>query len=244
MICPKNSKHQSTDSEYCSVCGAKLRHFADLGNQDASNPASALAHAPLPGGTQVCPDCGIERTNLQVSHCEVCQYTFEPTAHRTQTSTFPGTPRDDAPFDNDRGESRGRQPLGTVSSTINAPNSQKWEVLVTVDPSLYLESDPKVPCPVDTPESLFPLDLAETLIGRRSESKQIFPDVPVSDPGISHRHCKLLKEDDYVFLLDMGSKNGTYLNAARAHPGVKTLLKDGDQITLGCWTRITVRYAR
>ena len=97
-------------------------------------------------------------------------------------------------------------------------------------------------CPVNEPERLFHLDLEENLIGRRSDSKKIYPTIPIEDPGISHRHCKLLIEaDGSVYILDLGSTNGTGLNGVELPAGVKKDLKNGDQITLGCWTQITVR---
>ena len=42
-------------------------------------------------------------------------------------------------------------------------------------------------------------------------------------------------------LLDVGSTNGTRLNGVDVLPGVRTPLRDGDEITVGCWTRITIR---
>jgi pSer/pThr/pTyr-binding forkhead associated (FHA) protein len=111
-----------------------------------------------------------------------------------------------------------------------------------VDPSLYVEPDPDMPCPVGEPERVFPLDFAENLIGRRSDRKDIHPEIPLMDPCISHRHAKLLRQADGGFvLLDLGSSNGTYLNGNFVSPGVRTPVKAGDQITLGCWTRMTLR---
>jgi pSer/pThr/pTyr-binding forkhead associated (FHA) protein len=115
-------------------------------------------------------------------------------------------------------------------------------VVACVDPSLYADPDPQVPCPTGEPERTFPLDFAENLIGRRSDRRDIHPEIPLSDPGVSHRHAKLLRQADGSFvLLDVGSTNGTQLNGVDVREGVRTPLQDGDQITLGCWTRLTIR---
>lgn len=118
----------------------------------------------------------------------------------------------------------------------------RWEVVVNVDPSLDTDPDPATPCPTEEPERVFPLDFAENLIGRRSDRKDIHPEIPVNDPGVSHRHAKLLRQPDGSFLLlDVGSTNGTQLNGVDVLPGVRTPLTEGDQIVVGCWTRILLR---
>lgn len=121
----------------------------------------------------------------------------------------------------------------------------RWEARLTIDPSLNVDPDPALPCPIGEPERVFPLDFPDNLIGRRSEKRAIFPEISVNDPCSSHRHAKIQRLADGSFaLLDVGSTNGTQLNGAEVQPNVLTPLKDGDQITLGCWTRITIRGLR
>ena len=121
----------------------------------------------------------------------------------------------------------------------------RWEAVTVVDPSLNVDPDPNLPCPVGEPERVFPLDFAENLIGRRSDKRDIHPEITVNDPCASHRHAKLQRQPDGSFtLLDVGSTNGTQLNGVDVQPGVRTPLRDGDQVTLGCWTRITIRGLR
>lgn len=57
------------------------------------------------------------------------------------------------------------------------PVPQHWDVIITVDPSLYRNPDPAQPCPVQAPERTFPLDMDENLVGRRSEKKDIHPEI-------------------------------------------------------------------
>ncbi len=121
----------------------------------------------------------------------------------------------------------------------------RWEAVVSVDPSLYTDPDPQIPCPIGEPERVYALDFADNLIGRRSEKRDIHPEINLNDACVSHRHAKIQRQPDGTFaLLDVGSTNGTRLNGIEIHPAVRTPLHDGDQITLGCWTRILVRGLR
>jgi pSer/pThr/pTyr-binding forkhead associated (FHA) protein len=81
------------------------------------------------------------------------------------------------------------------------------------------------------------------LIGRKSEKRGILPEIPLDvDDAVSHRHALLSCGDDgSLTLRDIGSSNGTRLNAVDVKPLVDITLNDGDQITLGRWTRLTVK---
>ena len=76
----------------------------------------------------------------------------------------------------------------------------------------------------------FALTKPEILIGSDADCLLSYP---VSTPGISGRHCKLLVRQGQLYLADMGSHAGTYLNGARLHPGTGYPLKAGDSFTLG-----------
>lgn len=54
---------------------------------------------------------------------------------------------------------------------------------------------------------------------------------PISDRAVSTRHAKLTQTADGTFIEDLGSRNGTYVNAS-AFSG-RVLLRDGDRIELG-----------
>jgi|SRR5579871_6654013 len=255
---------ESTDSDYCSVCGARMAGAPSaLNTAIGSAPAVAPPGVATTGGGEICPDCGTPRSG-SAKFCEVCRYNFE-----TQASGIgappPPTPAPPPPLP-DRPNSLPVEAAPVVTSPLvadlptaavaaigdaipatpqqgaDAALLAKWELHVVVDPSLYTDPDPQLPCPVGEPERAFPLDFVENLIGRRSDRKDIHPEIPLNDPGVSHRHAKLLRQADGGFvLLDVGSTNGTHLNEVEVKPGVRTPLQEGDQITLGCWTRITLR---
>lgn len=252
--CPNG--HQSTDPDYCSECGKKLTAGSGI---VASTVASVVA--PAAAGGDVCPDCGTPRANPSAMFCEVCRYNF--VAHTSWTPgsgpaamTTPPAPVVSAvpapePFVAQMPPPLPQTPPAAVP-VPQAPvapafpaSARRWEAVVSVDPTLNLDPDPTNPCPVGAPERIFPLDFAENLLGRRSERRGIFPELDLSaDHGVSSRHAILYREaSGDLALLDVGSTNGTQINGQNVTPGVRMPLREGDQITVGGWTRITVRDA-
>ena len=75
------------------------------------------------------------------------------------------------------------------------------------------------------------------IIGRRSISRNIHPhlDLTYSDPSayISRRHAQVLADERGYHLEDLGSENGTLLNAVRMLPNHPTLLHNGDVVQIG-----------
>ena len=51
--------------------------------------------------------------------------------------------------------------------------------------------------------------------------------------GLSQNHCVIEYADGAYTLTDRNSANGTFVNGRRLLPGVKTPIRDGDQIRLG-----------
>ena len=54
----------------------------------------------------------------------------------------------------------------------------------------------------------------------------------IKENGISRMHAKLIKKEDGLFLIDMNSTNGTYLNDELLVGGKEYLLEEGDVISL------------
>ncbi|MCH4013986.1 MAG: FHA domain-containing protein [Solobacterium sp.] len=67
------------------------------------------------------------------------------------------------------------------------------------------------------------------LIGREADKC----DVIISEPAVSRRHARLLKEDDQLLIEDVSEHNGTYLNEMKIPPLGKVRIHEGDSITLG-----------
>jgi hypothetical protein len=53
------------------------------------------------------------------------------------------------------------------------------------------------------------------------------------DLGVSRRHCRLLRDNKAVYLMDLNSTNGTRLNGEPLPTSVEKRLRDGDEVTLG-----------
>jgi pSer/pThr/pTyr-binding forkhead associated (FHA) protein len=88
----------------------------------------------------------------------------------------------------------------------------------------------------------------EMRIGRRSTSRGIVPEIdltgPPTDPGISHLHAVLIaQQEEPGCSWIRGSSNGTQVNGRQVASGVPVPLRDGDRISLGAWTVLTVRAA-
>jgi hypothetical protein len=186
----------------------------------------AMGAASMDTSVERCPSCGIQRIP-GARFCETCRYDFKAQAATGLV------------------ELSGALDAGITANTAPPTAAARyWEAIVSVDCSLDIEPDPQAPCPVDMQDRSFPLDLPENLVGRRSAARGIVPSIALNDPGVSHRHLMVYRNDDGSMLVsDVGSTNGTFLNGStdRLEPGVKTPVADGDAIELGRWTRITFR---
>jgi hypothetical protein len=234
-ICPKG--HVSTDPDYCSECGLKL---ADASSAIAAATAIAPDELGAAAGGEPCPVCGTKRV-VGARFCEVCRYDFQNASASNAAPTPPGDgPPNQPPAGNEPKPAALSAP--TPAATAAEPVPQHWDAIIAVDPALNKNPDPAQPCPQNAPERTFPLDLDENLVGRRSDKKDIHPELMVADPGISRRHLSIRRrEDGGLLVIELGSTNGTSLNEVPLEPGIPTPLKDGDQLTLGCWTRMTIR---
>ncbi len=176
------------------------------------------AAAPAAADVEACPVCGEARPGPFARFCDTCRYDFQA---RTPFSAAAPAPAPEPP-----------------ALAAAPPPGQRWDLRASVDLSLRRPEDPM---PADLRERIFPLDLADHLIGRRSDNEDIHPEIVIGDPGISRRHVRILRAaDGALAALDLGSMNGTRLNGAVLEPNVPTPLAEGDQLTLGCWTRLAV----
>lgn len=81
-------------------------------------------------------------------------------------------------------------------------------------------------------------DRTEFTLGRVSDAQPIMPDIDLTPyqayaNGVSRLHAVLKREGKRVFVMDLGSSNGTYLNGKRLQPNVDQTLNHGDMLALG-----------
>ena len=79
----------------------------------------------------------------------------------------------------------------------------------------YLESD----------SAVVPIMGTVTRLGR-----SLSADVEIDDATVSRRHALIVRQEGQTFLLDDGSRNGTWHNGIRV---ARAVLRDGDEIDLG-----------
>jgi pSer/pThr/pTyr-binding forkhead associated (FHA) protein len=78
----------------------------------------------------------------------------------------------------------------------------------------------------------------EVNIGRLDPANASFPDVDLTSAGglkkgVSRRHAKITRRGREVFIEDLGSINGTFLNRKKLTPYLSQALKSGDELQLG-----------
>jgi len=91
---------------------------------------------------------------------------------------------------------------------------------------------------LDTGQVLPLAERNEFTLGRISEGQPIMPDIDLSPyqayaRGVSRLHAVLKREASHVFLMDLGSSNGTFVNGKRLSPNVDHAIANGDVIALG-----------
>ena len=79
----------------------------------------------------------------------------------------------------------------------------------------YLEAD----------DTLVPVMGTVTRLGR-----SLSADIEIDEPSVSRRHALIVRQDGQTYLLDDGSRNGTWHNGIRVD---RAVLRDGDTVDLG-----------
>ena len=218
-LCPKG--HQSSESDYCSECGVKI------GSSSAPIVPSTPQTTP-PKAATLCPDCSAPHELYSGSFCEICGYNFVTNAHGELPISPPVVPKVAAP-------------LETVTTKQPESAPCDWQAVITIDPALRHPDSPQPPA--DQPPITIRLDQSTHLIGRTSQARAVYPDIAVDlDDAVSHRHAIVDRPSDNTLILrDIGSSNGTQLNGVELQPMTDVTLKDGDEITIGHWTKILIQ---
>jgi predicted component of type VI protein secretion system len=262
--CPAG--HESTSTDFCDICGMRIDGAASPAAAGGGSAPAVPAHAEqeIAGASgqsrETCPNCGAERTG---KFCETCGLDFSsgivPTSE--QPAAAPSlSPAQAEQQPQSASPSEGElQPQSATSGQAEQPQSASptsarvWTVVATADRDYFdqvvTHDGPDagtIQFPAYCPERRFRLIGPQMRIGRRSTSRGLDPEIdltgPPADTGVSHMHAVLTAEPDGTWaLVDPGSANGTQVNGAEIATGVKVPLHDGDRISLGGWTVLTIQ---
>ncbi len=250
--------HDSAAADYCDQCGVKIGGAATpIAPASSSTPAAAtpasLAGPPVnavpvaasaslgpkaagfdvattPGS---CPNCNGAKDGFSI-FCEDCGYDFVTgivPANRAAAATPAKTPSASTP---------------TSSTAVNRAGS--WMIVVATDRAQFDRvGDATVVFPVGVPDRVVELSSDRALIGRKSTSRNIHPEVDLSptpeDVAVSRQHAEIVRAADGNFTVtDLGSSNGTFFNgsAAAISPNTAMPLANGDSVSVGAWTTLTL----
>jgi hypothetical protein len=140
---------------------------------------------------------------------------------------------------------------GAAPSTRPGQGPVEWVAEVWIDPDWHAAQEVGEPCPSPGMPEVVPLRGANQLVGRRSVSRNIHPQIDCgADTGVSRRHAQLTTDGQRWWVEDLQSSNGTYVGTSGSPlpdtpvpPGQRTELPDDARLYVGAWTRIVARPA-
>lgn len=238
-FCPQCGVENPASARFCDQCGAVLVAVPVQGRPVApAIPVPPAGAAPVTGRAAPmptsCPTCGAAVIPGE-AFCDTCGASLlgpaRPTAPAPPFGGVPPQPSYPAP-----------QPVAPAPPPLVTPP------LVT----------PPQPAPAPEPAPLPPARTTlaparlvvqpsgatialpatpQALAGRADAVSNFFPDVDLSeygglDLGVGRRHARFFVQGGQIFVEDLDSTNGTFLNAARLSPRQPAPLKQGDELRL------------
>jgi hypothetical protein len=123
-----------------------------------------------------------------------------------------------------------------------------WSVEVSADRAYYERSGSAIPFPSGRAPLVLVFEADHIMVGRRSESRGITPDVDLSgelgDPGVSHKHVDIRRDGSSgaFWVVDLDSTNGTTVTDVEQsiEPHQPKLVNPDARIHIGAWTTIRI----
>ena len=250
-VCPAG--HSSEAEDYCDVCGMPIDALTRGRTRSPPAPTDLPAESPAATPTgQPCPNCGTENAS-EALFCEVCGYDFTTGSMPRQAGEHP-SPAAPAAEADDGGHTRRPRPRRVrLASPTNGGGAAAvdWVAEVWIDPAWYEAQDSPDPLPSPGLPDVVPLRSTSVLVGRKSASRNINPEIDCgNDSGVSRRQAQMTTDGRRWFVEDLESANGTFVGpASGALPtdpiavGTKHELDADDRVYVGAWTRLVIREA-
>lgn len=258
IICP--FCHQSSaDSDACSECGKVINADHTLSNLSTSSQTTdpnVTSQGSVSSSSELmeCPVCSVPRAGLHARFCDNCRYDFVENKPYTGGSVLDNTIISTNPLSSIDPDNLGKSMADLDQTNLMLPQAAtdlpaqpvvfetnaflSWDLVVSVDPNGRGPDDQKA---TDLRDRIFPLDLDDNLIGRRSDKEGVHPEIELNDIGVTRKHARIIKRNGKTFVLDLRSTNGTFLDGKPLDPNVETEFDEKNTITMGCWTVLRLR---
>jgi hypothetical protein len=133
------------------------------------------------------------------------------------------TPKDDSPIVSTRTQDKDASGLLLHHNMGNAVSHEQGRLSIDF---------------VDTSEVMVVLVDNKLILGRSGQGDpgEIMIDLSpygASDKGVSRRHARLHRTTAIIYITDLNSRNGTFLNGERLSPHQARILRDDDEVHLG-----------
>jgi hypothetical protein len=227
IYCPSCGQPSQPSANYCRYCGALLADAVPKPSQPAANycphcGTRLAVDVPKPGlalAGLVCSKCKIQN-RPGIVDCEFCG-----TNLLTGQATFAV---DKDAVGSDEPEVLETKKVTEYQNKITRRGKADFDTRTFL--SLQIEDAPH-------PLTLRIQPKRPLMFGRsRSTADEFVIDLSpygAHDKGVSRRHAAIEREGNSLFLWDLTSSNGTYLNGIRLTPLQLHQVHDGDEICLG-----------
>jgi hypothetical protein len=134
-----------------------------------------------------------------------------------------------------------------LDNTANTGSTRLLETAAKVDVNnsnnnafgmVFIEAQKQITFEIDRQQLVLPV-VESLIVGRKDEDGQPSqPDIGLNEygaamSGVSRQHIKITRQRDMIYVTDMGSRNGTYINSRHIHPHTRHILRSGDELRLG-----------
>lgn len=236
-FCHQCGAESPESARFCDQCGAALLPAPASTAQPATTTGPAVPGATTSAGPNTCPQCGMAVIPGE-AFCDNCgaplltpalPVTSSPVAPTPPFSGAPPQPSYPAP-----------QPVGLPPTPPSIPRPLQPAPLpasarTVLAPAQFIVKASGTPLPLPA--------ATHALIGRADPVSNFYPDVDLTphgalENGVGRRHAQVAVQNGRLFIEDLDSTNGTFINGQKLAPRTPHVLHNGDELRLG---RLVVR---